>query len=136
MTETVSMSQEVRDAPRRQVAITALLIVGGVLILFVPATGEGSVLVPLSEGHGLSAVDMVGAALLALGGTWLEVLVVRRLPYLALSPRALFGLGLLAGLGMGLLIASVFSGFFWWWAVGATALGVAVLVLVPRTARR
>ncbi|MGW5667355.1 hypothetical protein [Micromonospora sp. NPDC003776] len=106
------------------------------LILFVPAGDEGRVLVRISEGHGLSAVDGVGAALLALGGTWLEVLVVWRLPSLALPPRALFGLGLLAGLGMGLLIASVFSGFFWWWAVGATALGVAVLVLVPLTACR
>jgi heme exporter protein D len=48
----------------------------------------------------------------------------------------LFALGLPAGLGMGLLIASVFSGFFWWWAIGATTLGVAVLVLVPLTARR
>ena len=113
-----------------------MLIVAGVLILLVPAGDEGRVLVPISAGHGLSAVDGLGAALLALGGTWLEVLVVRRLPYLALPPRALFGLGLLAGLGTGLLIASVFSGFFWWWAVGATALGVAVLVLVPLTARR
>ncbi|MBM0240072.1 hypothetical protein JNW88_28530 [Micromonospora sp. ATA32] len=136
MTETVAMSQDVGGAPRTQVAITALLIVAGVLVLFVPASDEGRVLVPLSEGHGLSAVDVVGAALLAFGGTWLEVLVVRRLPHLALPPRALFALGLLAGLGMGLLIASVFSGFFWWWAVGATALGVAVLVLVPLTARR
>ncbi|WP_328416021.1 hypothetical protein OG470_25100 [Micromonospora sp. NBC_00389] len=130
------MSQDVGGAPRTQVAITALLIVTGVLILFVPASNEGRVLVPLSEGHGLSAVDVVGAALLAFGGTWLEVLVVRRLPHLALPPRALFALGLLAGLGIGLLIASAFSGFFWWWAVGATALGVAVLILVPLTARR
>ncbi|MGW9196606.1 hypothetical protein [Micromonospora chersina] len=136
MTETVVMSHDVGGAPRTQVAITALLVVAGVLILFVPAGEEGRVLVPVGEGHGLSAVDGVGAALLALGGTWLEVLVVRRLPYLALPPRALFGLGLLAGLGMGLLIASVFSGFFWWWAIGATTLGVAVLVLVPLTARR
>ncbi|MET7751453.1 hypothetical protein [Micromonospora sp. NPDC005367] len=136
MTKTETVSHDVGDAPRTQVAVTALLIVAGVLVLFVPAGGEGRVLVPVSEGHGLSAVDGVGAALLAVGGTWLEVLVVRRLPYLALRPRALFGLGLLAGLGIGLLIASVFSGFFWWWAVGASALGVAVLVLVPLTARR
>ncbi|MET8308470.1 hypothetical protein [Micromonospora sp. NPDC005173] len=136
MIETVAMSQDVGGAPRTQVTIAALLVVAGVLILFVPASNEGRVLVPLSEGHGLSAVDVVGATLLAFGGTWLEVLVVRRLPHLALPPRALFALGLLAGLGMGLLIASAFSGFFWWWAVGATALGVAVLVLVPLTARR
>ncbi|MBM7493423.1 putative membrane protein [Micromonospora luteifusca] len=130
------MSPDVEGAPRRQVATTALLIVAGVLVLFVPAGGEGRVLLPVSEGHGLSAVDAVGAALLAVGATWLEVLVVRRLPHLALPPRALFALGLLAGLGVGLLIASVFSGFFWWWAVGAAAIGVAVLVLVPLTARR
>lgn len=130
------MSHEGGGAPRTQVAVAAVLIVAGVLVLFVPAGREGQVLVPVSEGHGLSAVDAIGAALLAVGGTWLEVLVVRRLPYLALPPRALFGLGLLAGIGVGLVIASVFSGFFWWWAVGATALGVAGLVLVPLTARR
>ncbi|MEU8258583.1 hypothetical protein AB0C06_30445 [Micromonospora inaquosa] len=130
------MSADGAGAPRKQVVTAALLIIAGVLLLFVPAGSEGSVLVPISEGHGLSAVDGVGAALLAVGGTWLEVLVVRRLPHLALPPRALFALGLLAGLGVGLLIASVFSGFFWWWAVGATTLGLAVLVLVPLTARR
>ncbi|MBQ1032118.1 hypothetical protein KBX26_19165 [Micromonospora sp. C97] len=130
------MSSVGAGAPRRQVFTAALLIVVGVLVLFVPAGDEGSVLVPISEGHGLSAVDGVGAALLAAGGTWLEVLVVRRLPHLALPPRVLFALGLLAGLGVGLLVASVFSGFFWWWAVGATMLGLALLVLVPLTARR
>ncbi|MFC7481471.1 hypothetical protein ACFQX7_17520 [Luedemannella flava] len=93
-------------------------------------------LVPVSDGHGLSVLDGIGAGLLAVAVTWLEVLVVWRLPRLALPPRALFGLGLLAGLGIGLVIASAFSGFFWWWAVGAGAVGVAALVLVPLTARR
>ncbi|MBG6070144.1 hypothetical protein [Micromonospora ureilytica] len=130
------MSSDGAGAPRRQVVTAALLVVVGVLVLFVPAGDEGKVLVPISEGHGLSAVDGVGAALLTAGGTWLEVLVIRRLPYLALPPRALFALGLLAGLGVGLLVASAFSGFFWWWAVGAATLGIALLVLVPLTARR
>ncbi|MEU8156049.1 hypothetical protein AB0B94_20525 [Micromonospora sp. NPDC048986] len=130
------MSSVGAGAPRRQVVTAALLIVVGVLVLFVPAGDEGRVLVPISEGHGLSAVDGVGSALLTAGGTWLEVLVIRRLPYLALPPRALFTLGLLAGLGVGLLVASAFSGFFWWWAVGAAMLGIAALVLVPLTARR
>jgi hypothetical protein len=69
------------------------------------------------------------------GGTWLEVLVIRRLPRLGLSPRVLFGLGLVAGAGVGLVVASVFSGFFWWWAVGAAVLGLVVIVLVVRMLR-
>jgi hypothetical protein len=115
---------------RRQVlGCVVLLLVGGGL-LAVPAGGEGRVLVPISAGHGLSALDAAGALLLAIGATWLEVLVVMRLPRLGLPPRGLFGLGLLAGLGVGLVLASVFTGFFWWWAVGAVAAGVALVALV------
>jgi hypothetical protein len=118
------------------VTICVALIVVGFAVLAIPAAYEGSVLVPISEGHGLSGVDTVGAVLLAVAGTWLEVLVVRRLPHLSLPPRALFGLGLAAGIGIGLVIASVFSGFFWWWAVGAVSLCATVLVLVTLVVRR
>ena len=108
------------------------VMAAGLGVLALPASVEGPVLVPISEGHGLSLIDAVGAGLLAIGGTWLEVLVVRRLPHLAFSPRVLFGLGLLAGLGIGTVVASVFTGFFWWWAIGAAALTVAALALVAR----
>jgi hypothetical protein len=121
---------------RRQVVGCAVLLVVGVVLLAVPAGGEGRVLVPISDGHGLSAVDAVGAVLVAIAGTWLEVLVIRRLPHLGLGPRSLFGLGLLAGLGLGLLVASVFGGFFWWWAVGSAAFGVALTGLVIAVVRR
>jgi hypothetical protein len=68
------------------------------LVLFaVPARFEGPVLVPISPGHGLTLVDVV--ALAPLLGT---------------------------GLGLGLLVASVF-GFFWWWAVGAGLLTATLL---------
>jgi hypothetical protein len=117
------------------VLVGAALVLLGVGLLAVPGASEGFVLVPISAGHGLSAVDAVGAALLTVGGTWLEVLVIRRLPRLGLSPRVLFGLGLVAGAGVGLVVASVFSGFFWWWAVGAGALGVVLLVLVALITR-
>jgi hypothetical protein len=123
------------DPYRRQALVGVALVLLGAALLAVPGSSEGSVLVPISEGHGLSAVDAVGAGLLAVGGTWLEVLVIRRLPRLGLSPRVLFGLGLAAGVGVGLVVASVFSGFFWWWAIGAAALGVVVVVLVVRTLR-
>jgi len=120
---------------RLQVLVCLGLGVVGLAFLAVPAGGEGRVLVPISEGHGLSALDTAGAAALAIGATWLEVLVVRRLPQLPLSPRQLFGLGLLAGLGLGLLLASVFTGFVHWWAVGAGALGLAAIVLGLLVAR-
>jgi hypothetical protein len=123
------------DPYRGQALVGLALVLLGVGLLAVPGGSEGSVLVPISEGHGLSAVDAVGAGLLAAGGTWLEVLVIRRLPQLGLSPRVLFGLGLLAGAGAGLVVASVFSGFFWWWAVGAVGLGVVVAVLVALVLR-
>jgi hypothetical protein len=130
------MPQSSAGPSRVQVTICVVLIIVGIGVLAVPAAGEGRVLVPISEGHGLSAIDAVGASLLALAGTWLEVLVIRRLPHLALPPRAVFGLGLLAGLGIGIVIASVFSGFFWWWLVGAAVLGVAALVLTALTVSR
>jgi len=123
-------------AARRQVLVCGVLLFAGFAALAIPAGGEGRVLVPISEGHGLSAIDSVGALLLAVALTWLEVLVVRRLPHAGLSARSVFGLGLLAGLGVGLLLASAFSGFFWWWAVGAAAFGVALLTLVAVALRR
>jgi hypothetical protein len=96
------------------------------LILFVvPAGLEGPVMVPISPGHGLSLVDLValvpllaGTGLLA-GGLWqrrqrLDAALTRR-PWSARAGA------FVAGLGLGLLVASVFA-FFWWWAIGAALL--------------
>ena len=109
------------------------------LTLFVvPATLEGPVLVPISQGHGLSLVDVValvpllaGTALLA-GGLWrrrqaLDAALGRR-PWLARSGA------FVAGLGLGLLVASVYA-FFWWWAIGATLLSAALLAAAVVAAR-
>jgi hypothetical protein len=100
------------------------------LLFVVPATLEGPVLVPISPGHGLSLVDVValvpllaGTGLLA-GGLWqrrqgLDA-ALRRRPWLARAGA------LVAGLGLGLLVASVFA-FFWWWAIGAALLSATLL---------
>jgi hypothetical protein len=101
------------------------------MVLFVvPAGLEGPVLVPISPGHGLSLVDVValvpllaGTGLLA-GGLWqrrqeLDAALTRR-PWLAIAGA------LVAGLGLGLLVASVFA-FFWWWAIGAALLSATLL---------
>jgi hypothetical protein len=108
------------------------------LLFVVPATLEGPVLVPISQGHGLSLVDVVavapllaGTALLA-GGLWqrrqaLDAARTRR-PWTA-------GAGIfVAGLGLGLLMASVFS-FFWWWAIGAALLTSTLLAAAVVAAR-
>lgn len=45
------------------------------------------------------------------------------------------GLTFAAGLGLGLLLASAFSAFYWWWAVGPTmfaAGNVAAVVVAAR----
>jgi hypothetical protein len=95
------------------------------LILFVvPAGLEGPVLVPISPGHGLSLVPLLAGTGLLLGGLWqrrqrLDVALTRR-PWSARVGA------FVAGLGLGLLVASVFA-FFWWWAIGAALLTATLL---------
>jgi hypothetical protein len=96
----------------------------------VPARLEGPVLVPISPGHGLALVDvmalvpLLGGSALLFGGLWrrrerLDA-TLTRWPWLARA--GIFG----AGVGLGLLVASVFAAF-WWWAVGAGLLTAALL---------
>ena len=115
-----------------------ILFALALLLFVVPASLEGPVLVPISEGHGLSRVDSValvpllaGTALLT-GGLWQR----RQALDAALTRRAwLARAGVFtAGLGLGLLVASVFS-FFWWWAIGAALLSAAVLAAAVVAAR-
>jgi hypothetical protein len=100
----------------------AILFVLAFVLFAVPARLEGPVLVPISPGHGLALIDVValipllGALALLVGGLWqrrerLGAALTRR-PWAA--RMGAFGVGL----GLGLLIASVFV-FFWWWAIGA-----------------
>lgn len=120
------------------VAAGALLVVAAAL-LAVPARLEGPVLVAISEGHGLSLLDLLGlvpllgAASLLFAGLWrrrrrLRAAVVRR------PGRASAGM-FAAGVGLGLMVASVWSSFFWWWAIGAglfTAAAVAATLVAAQ----
>ncbi|WP_412539601.1 hypothetical protein R8Z50_27680 [Longispora sp. K20-0274] len=116
---------------RVQFTLALLLVAFGGAVLAMPAGFEGPTLVELGPRHAVSLVDLVGAVPLAIGGTWLEILIVVRLPRLRLGPRTLLGLGFAAGLGLGLVLASVYQGY-WWWAVGAGAFAVVLAGLTVR----
>jgi hypothetical protein len=116
----------------------AVAIVAGIAILALPAGLEGPTLLPISPGHALSLVDAVGVVPLAAGSTWLHAGLWRRRDRLAKWTRqrigAAAGLTFAAGLGLGLLLASAFSSFYWWWAVGAAMFAIANVAAVWATA--
>lgn len=109
-------------------------------IFALPARFEGPVLVPISPGHAIAVLDAVAivpllaASVLLYGGVWTARArlgeAVRRHP----GPSLAVGFG--GGLGLGLLTASVYSGFFGWWAVGAALLTVATLTTAVCAAMR
>jgi len=116
----------------------ALLVVAGAL-LAVPARLEGPMLVPISQGHGLSLLDLLalvpllGGASLLFAGLWcrrqrLRAAVLR-------SPWRTSAGTFAAGVGLGLLLASALSSFFWWWAIGAGFFTAAVLAAALVVAR-
>lgn len=121
---------------RRQMVIAALLTLAGVAVLALPASLEGPRIIRFGPGHGPSLLDLAGIALVVPGGLWLVGLIVRALPTLGLPGRASFGLGAVAGLGLGLTVASVFGDFAGWWAVGLAAVTIVEIYLLAAVWRR
>ena len=109
----------------RRSILRSSLPVAALVLFAVPARFEGPVLVPISPGHGLSAVDVAAVVLLLAALAALGTSLVRRRARLACVVRQRPGTAAAvlvgAGFGAGLLFASVFP-FFWWWAVGAALL--------------
>ncbi len=110
----------------RSLQASGILTAVGVAIFAVPGRFEGPVLLPISPGHAISALDTLGVACVTLGSLLYATTLWRRRTELdrwlrsrpAHSGTLIFG----AGLGMGLLVASAFSAFWWWWAIGAALL--------------
>lgn len=89
-----------------------------------PDTGPR--LLVFSSEHGPGAVDSVGTVLLLFGfGLIIREIYRRRAVILErlLARPVQFALRtFLAGLGIGLLMAGVFTDVWWWWLVGSLAL--------------
>lgn len=117
---------------RRLIALVAAT--AGIGIVALPDSGPR--LFSLSAAHGPSRVDALGVMLLVIG--WLVLLASAPSAGGAQWVRSHRGsIGFAVGCGAGLLVASILSGFAWWWLVGAVLLAcVQVAAAVAMHARR
>jgi len=111
----------------------SLLLLAVSLVLFaLPSDIEGPTLVRISSDHAIAAVDAIAIVplLVASGllywGVWSARARVGELA--GRHPGRALGVGFAGGLGLGLLLASVFSSFVQWWAVGAVLFAAVVVV--------
>ena len=117
-----------------------ILMAVGMAVLAVPTRLEGPSVLVISAGHALSLVDVVGIVPLMAGASWLHSGLWSRRgvlkAWLRERPAVAGGYLFAAGLGLGLLLASAFSDFFWWWAIGALLFGVMHVPLVTAALRQ
>ena len=115
------------------------LLALGLAIMALPASLEGPVLVNIGPGHAVAVLDAIGLVPLVLGcallygGLWAQQRQLAR--WVSGQPAGGLGGVFASGLGLGLLLASSFSGFFWWCAIGAV-LFASVLVAASVVAAR
>ena len=99
-----------------------ILLSVAVLIFAVPTQWEGPFLFKIGEGHGLSLLDTIALIPLLISASWIQKGLWGRRIYLfnkiTMYPGSASLLIFFIGLGLGLLIASAFNDFFYWWAIG------------------
>jgi hypothetical protein len=115
------------------------LVAIAIALLAAPARIEGPVLLPISPGHAISALDSFAVVPLLIGTGWLQAGLWKRRERLYETIRVSPAWGSLgvfvAGVGLGLLLASVFP-WFWWWAVGAILFGAMMISALMTATRR
>ncbi len=105
----------------------ALLSVSGIAVIALPDTGPR---VEFSQAHGPGPLDGVGIALLVLGSAILWWYLWAHRGALHQSPSRLRSAWVFsAGLGIGMVLASVAGDFAGWWVVGAAVLTAVQLSL-------
>jgi hypothetical protein len=94
-----------------------------------PAQVEGPVLLRVGAGHAITVLDAVAIVPLVASSSLFFWGIWRKRIFGALWSAAIGPLGdvgISGRLGFGLLVASVFSDFFWWWVIGAILFGVLI----------
>ena len=104
--------------PRGPVFLMSLAI----LIFAVPTQWEGPYLFKIDEGNGLSLLNTIALIPLLISIAWIQKGLWGRRIYLfnkiTMYPGSASLLIFFIGLGLGLLIASAFNNFYYWWAIG------------------
>lgn len=99
-----------------------ILLSLSILVFALPAQWEGPLILSIGEGHGLSLLDTFALIPLMASAIWIQKGLWARRIYLfnkiTMYPGSASLLIFFIGLGLGLLIASAFNTFFYWWAVG------------------
>jgi hypothetical protein len=116
-----------------------LLLVLSVIVLAMPARFEGPILVTITQRHGVTMSDVVGAVPLSVGWlAWVVGIWRRRRQVeaaISASPRAATISAFVGGLGVGLVVASARASS-WWLVLGTVLLTSVALGAVPIVARR
>lgn len=108
----------------RRIAVWALPMTIGAVLIALPDTGPR--LFSFSSEHGPSLTDFTGIVLLLIGYVAMSAPIIRQQRSvrhaLVRRPRLTMAVSFAAGLGTGLLLASVLVDFWWWWLVGSVVL--------------
>jgi len=100
-----------------------LLLIISILVFALPEQMEGPDLFGISNGHGLSLIDSLALIPLLISAIWIQKGIWKRRIYLfnkiTMYPGSASLIIFFIGIGMGLLIASAFSSFYYWWIIGS-----------------
>ena len=111
-----------------------ILLCVSVVLFTLPDAWEGPLLLAVGNGNGLSLVDTIALLPLLISTFWIQKGLWGRRIYLfnkiTMYPGSASLLIFFVGIGLGLLIASAFNTFLYWWAVGGILFVLLLLYIV------
>lgn len=98
------------------------LLLVAILLILIPVRWEGPVFYKINEQHELSVANALAMIPLLISVAWIQRGLWKRRIYLFNKVTLYPGSGVLIvfamGLGLGMLLASAFYTFHYWWAIG------------------